>query len=123
MSENRKRSFAIGVLALIATAHLSYFSGFAFFHFGDYKELLEGFSDKELPLVTSIILVSYKYWGILVVFPLLALIQEIAGWNYLKISNKKIAITLGLLMLFAILVSALTVYAMYLPIFRLGGAT
>jgi hypothetical protein len=119
MMESKKRSFSIGFLALIATAQLSYLSVFAFLHFDAYKELISGLGEIEIPLITSIILVTCKYWGVLVVFPLLALIQEITGWNYLKISNSKIAITLGLLMVSGILIAGLSVYAMYLPIFRL----
>lgn len=120
MSKNRKRSIFIGALALVATVQLSYFSMYAFFNFGDYKELLEGYGDKEIPLITSVILVSYKYWGILVIFPLLVLTQEITAWNFLRMPNGKVAVSLVLLMLFAILLASLTVYAMYLPIFRLG---
>ncbi len=107
------------VLAFAAFIELVLLTGFGFIQIDAFNELLKDFGEP-VPLLTGMYLVTYKYWGILVLFPLFISFQTLASD---KKPNLPFGATTSILiahMVFGFLIFIFTVFAMYAPIYELG---
>lgn len=113
-SESIKRTFMI-IISIVITLMLFIFSIGAFFVIPDFIILLKNL-DSEVPVLTNIIIYSYKYWLLL---PFIALIINIIVWRSNEVIPKRNVYYLGALfglLFIAITLFVLTVLGMYAPI-------
>ena len=107
------------ILAFAAFIEMAVMSGFGFIEISEFEKLLNELKGTA-PFLTNLYLSTYKYWGVLVIFPLFIILQT---WqSEIKLENQfgTIAFVLIAHILFGLLIFIGAIFAMYLPIFELG---
>lgn len=106
------------VLAILdATVLLIYAIG-AFFVFPEFEMLFQGLGT-ELPLLTWLVMKTYRYWLVLPLLPTVIYLGLLTKSNLKEWHQNTILISLVALALFSLVLLPLLIYAMYLPVFEL----
>lgn len=119
MEVSRSKLLTVKVIALFTFIELSLLAGFGFMVISEFENLIQSFGGP-VPYITKLYFYTYKFWGILAIFPLLTLIQSFKHEQNFTVSfipTLSILITLGVL---GIIIFLFTAFAMYAPIFEMG---
>ena len=106
-------------LTLFNAVSVVFFGIGAFIAIPDFENLFIEFGT-ELPQLTSMVLVSYPYWLLAAIIPVVIYIKYLRGKESLG-ANKTVLLSVSVIMAVCLcLVLPTIIYAMYLPIFELG---
>ncbi len=121
MEISSSKLLTVKVIALVAFIELSLLAGFGFMVISDFESLFQSFGGP-VPYITELYFHTYKFWGVLAIFPLLTLVQSFTHKQNFAVSflpTLSILITLGVL---GMIIFLFTVFTMYAPIFEMGEA-
>ena len=119
MEISKGKLIFLKVLAFVAFVELALVAGFGYTQISDFEKLFNNFGEP-VPLLTDLYILTYKYWGILTLFPLFILFQTLTSDKGSKLSFLATTSVLITHMIFGIVIFIFTVFAMYAPIFELG---
>ena len=110
-----KSNFQI-IAASISTLYFSLFSYGAFIIINEFEKIFKSF-EADLPLQTSLLIGTYRYWGIF------ALISTFILLNVSKCKSNKAMTLLTLLIVLSVLLVPLTIWGLYSPVLAGSGQT
>ncbi len=110
------------IFTLINAVLICFFSVLGFFMVPEFARLFEGFA-VELPIATSIVVKSYKYWAIALLVPAFIYFRYLTLDELPENIVRNLSVINASLLIFLALLLPLLVYTMYLPIFEMESAT
>lgn len=108
-----KRNYQV-VAATISTIYFSLFAYGAFIFIQQFEQIFNSF-DAELPIQTTILIGSYRYWGIL------AVISGIVVYKVSKNKNSQLMKLLAWLIAFSCLLALFAIWGVYSPVLESDG--
>ncbi|NQY37632.1 MAG: hypothetical protein HRT38_17795 [Alteromonadaceae bacterium] len=102
------------IVASVSTLYFALFAYGAFIFIYQFERIFESF-EVELPIQTSLLIGSYRYWGVLSLISAFILFK-VSRCN----SNKSIKI-LGWLIVLSLLLVPLTIWGVYSPVLEASG--
>ena len=106
---NNNQSNLQVIFAVIGTAYLSLFAIGALLYIRQFESVFESF-EADIPFHTSLILMSYKLWGVF------AAISGYITWQTTKKRNRSGMLVIAGLVFLSIILVPVTIWAMYGPV-------